>query len=169
MMQKQRYKQNASNLEEQKQLFTWREELQETDCLGETKQGCHLGEKFNGIKQFPYLTGTMQSAIQEETAHKQNSFACSLVGTTLTEAEHILWGAEHCQHPMGTEVTPGAAVLELFPFFPSLPGEALSPVGRDAVSLLKLSLTKTSSLSQFRPWKCCGFFFLFLKTQSWGT
>lgn len=100
-----------------------------------------------------------------ETAHKQNFFACSLVGTTLTEAEHIPWGAEHCQHPMGTEVTPGAAVLELFPFFPSLPGEALSPVGRDAVSLLKLSLTKTSSLSQFRPWKCCVFFFFVLKNS----
>lgn len=66
MMQKQRYKQNARNLEEQKQLFTQREEQQETDCLGEAEQRCHLGEKFNGIKQLPYLTGTMQSAIREE-------------------------------------------------------------------------------------------------------
>lgn len=46
-------------------------------------------------------------------------------------------------------MTPGAAVPELFPFI-TQPGEAPSPVGRDAVSLLKLSLTKTSSLPQFR-------------------
>lgn len=68
MMQKERYKQNASNLEEQKQLFTQREEQQETDCQGEAKQGCHLGEIFNGIKQFPYLTGTMERLLIYKTS-----------------------------------------------------------------------------------------------------
>lgn len=68
MMQKQRYRWNASNLEEQNQLFTQREEQLEENCLDEAKQGCHLGKNVNGVKQFSYFTGRRESTIPEDKA-----------------------------------------------------------------------------------------------------
>lgn len=90
MMQKQRYRQNASNLEEQKQLFTQREERLEEN-LGEAKQGCHLGKNFNGVKQFHYLTQRSQSS--QRTNCSQNFSVYSVVRTTLTAAEQLLGSA----------------------------------------------------------------------------
>lgn len=39
---------------------------QKKNCLGEAKQGCHLGKNFNGVKQFSQLTGTTESIIPED-------------------------------------------------------------------------------------------------------
>lgn len=94
-----------------------------------------------------------------ETARMQYSFACSLVGTTLTEAETSCEVLSTASIPWGTEVTPGAAVPELLPFITS-PGEALSPEScEQGCSFTPQTVkTNTSPLSQLRLW----IFFFFL-------